>query len=63
MDDAASLCDVEFVTVEQYLEGKYLKLNSNDGYVNYDVAFGLINEAGAFSHFTFEQSRSEHIHM
>merc|ERR1712083_583809 len=51
----------DFLTVETYLEGNYMKLNSNDGYVNYDVPFDLINEAAAFSHYTFEQSRGEQI--
>ena len=51
-DDAFS-----FVTVETFLEGNYVKLNSNDGYVNYDVPYDLISEAAAFSHFTFVQSK------
>jgi len=50
-----------FLSVEKFLEGNYVKLNSNDGYVNYDVPYDLITEAAAFSHFTFEKSNGDQI--
>jgi len=47
------------LSMEPYLEGTYVKYNSNAGYVNDDIAgdnaFG--RAAQAFSHFTFERSR------
>eukprot|EP00928_Gymnodinium_smaydae_P072882 TRINITY_DN5616_c0_g1_i1.p1 TRINITY_DN5616_c0_g1~~TRINITY_DN5616_c0_g1_i1.p1 ORF type:complete len:661 (+),score=80.82 TRINITY_DN5616_c0_g1_i1:87-2069(+) len=45
-----------FFTVETYLEGKYVKMCDNNGWVNYDVPVDVMNEAAAFSHFTFEHS-------
>ena len=44
----------DFCTVETYIDGEYIKLNDNNGWVNYDVPFELMNEAAAFSHFTYE---------
>ena len=51
----------DFCTVETYIDGEYIKLNDNNGWVNYDVPFELMNEAAAFSHFTYEHFEGKSI--
>ena len=43
----------EYVAMEEYLTGKYIKFNSNNGYVNNAVNSSTMP---AFSHWTFHQS-------
>ncbi|OCL06691.1 hypothetical protein AOQ84DRAFT_321073 [Glonium stellatum] len=46
------------ISLEPFLEGTYVKYNSNVGYVNEDIPDDPSNQAAqAFSHFTFERSR------
>ncbi|OTA81211.1 hypothetical protein M434DRAFT_380457 [Hypoxylon sp. CO27-5] len=47
----------EFISLEPYIDGNYVKYNSNFGYVNEDIPNDPFNHAAqAFSHFTFERS-------
>jgi len=46
------------ISLEPFLEGTFVKYNSNFGYVNMDIPNDPSNQAAqAFSHFTFERSR------
>jgi len=47
----------ECLSLEPFLDGKYIKYNSNSGYVNESVTGPSSEAAQAFSHFTFERSR------
>ena len=48
----------EYMSLEPFIEGDYVKYNSNSGYVNEDNADDRFSQAAqAFSHFTFERSR------
>jgi hypothetical protein len=48
----------ECMTLEPFIDGTYVKYNSNSGYVNEDNPDSPFNQAAqAFSHFTFERSR------
>ncbi|KAL8243958.1 hypothetical protein R6Q59_010216 [Mikania micrantha] len=48
----------DFLSLEPFIEGTYIKYNSNCGYVNNDLPDDSLNQAAqAFSHFTFERSR------
>ncbi|KAK3386700.1 hypothetical protein B0H63DRAFT_391816 [Podospora didyma] len=50
----------ECLALEPFLEGKYVKYNSNSGFVSQDPSLQNFNEtAQAFSHFTFERSKGE----
>lgn len=52
--------DTECMSIEPFLDGKFIKYNGNSGYVNQDPALvdNPSNQAAqAFSHFTFERSR------
>ena len=54
----------EYMSIEPFLEGKFVKYNGNSGYVNQDPE--LVNKpshqaAQAFSHFTFERSRGRYL--
>lgn len=45
------------VSLEPFIEGKYVKYNGNAGHVNQDMPLDPLNQAAqAFSHFTFERS-------
>jgi elongation factor 2 kinase len=44
--------------LEHYIEGEYIKYNSNSGFVDMDSAH-MRNTPHAFSHFTFESSNHE----
>ncbi|KAK3313605.1 hypothetical protein B0H66DRAFT_483889 [Apodospora peruviana] len=55
-----NILDAECLTLEPYIEGEYVKYNSNSGYVNEDLDPSheeINNAAQAFSHFTFERSK------
>ncbi|KAK1778531.1 hypothetical protein QBC45DRAFT_161289 [Copromyces sp. CBS 386.78] len=46
------------MSIERYLDGKFVKYNNNAGYVNEDLGTNPSHLAAqAFSHFTFERSR------
>ncbi|KAI0426595.1 kinase-like domain-containing protein [Xylaria sp. FL1042] len=46
------------ISIEPFIDGDYVKYNSNSGYVNEDLSEDPCNQAAqAFSHFTFERSR------
>ncbi|KAI0442591.1 hypothetical protein F4803DRAFT_518413 [Xylaria telfairii] len=46
------------ISIEPFLDGKYVKYNSNRAYVNEELPDDPCNQAAqAFSHFTFERSR------
>ena len=48
---------LESMSLEQFVEGKYVKYNSNTGWLNDDLTNDSFNQmAQAFSHFTFERS-------
>lgn len=48
----------EYLSLEPFIEGDYVKYNSNSGYVNEDNPNDRFSRAAqAFSHFTFERSR------
>lgn len=48
----------ECMSLEPFIEGDYVKYNSNSGYVNGDNPDDRFSQAAqAFSHFTFERSR------
>jgi hypothetical protein len=48
----------ECMTLEPFIDGTYVKYNSNSGYVNEDIPDDPVNQAAqAFSHYTFERSR------
>lgn len=48
----------ECLSLEPFLQGKYVKYNSNCGYVSNDHCADECNQAAqAFSHFTFERSK------
>lgn len=48
----------EYLSLEPLINGKYVKYNSNKGYVNNDYPQrSLFRAAQAFSHFTFERSQ------
>merc|ERR1712032_1701769 len=50
------------VIVEQFLDGDFVKFNSNNGYVNNDPTFSANTEVmQAFSHFTYVDSRGKHM--
>jgi Alpha-kinase family len=50
----------ECLSLEPYIEGPYIKYNSNSGYVNEDIPYSKANQAAqAFSHFTFERSQGQ----
>lgn len=65
--DMLQMCIIEFKDrpnsplfhLEHYIQGNYVKYNSNSGYV--DVDSHLRNTPHAFSHFTFECSNHEQI--
>ena len=47
-----------YLSLEPFIEGTYVKYNSNMGYVNDEVPSNRMNQvAQAFSHFTFERSQ------
>ncbi|KAI1204806.1 kinase-like domain-containing protein [Annulohypoxylon truncatum] len=49
----------EYISLEPYINGTYVKYNGNQGYVN-DNNFDPSNQAAqAFSHFTFERSQGQ----
>ena len=49
----------EILSLEPYIQGEYVKYNNNCGYVNEAIPNDRTNRAAqAFSHFTFERSRS-----
>lgn len=59
-DTAASTSSDDCMSLEPFIEGSYVKYNSNSGYVNRDSPDDRFNEAAqAFSHFTFERSRGQ----
>jgi Mg-chelatase subunit ChlD len=48
----------EYISLEPFIEGDYVKYNSNSGYVNEDNPDDRFSQAAqAFSHFTFERSQ------
>jgi Alpha-kinase family/von Willebrand factor type A domain len=48
----------EYMSLEPFIEGDYVKYNNNSGYVNEDKPDDPFSQAAqAFSHFTFERSR------
>ncbi len=48
----------EFLSLEPYIEGKYVKYNNNCGHINDSIPDDRFNQAAqAFSHFTFERSQ------
>lgn len=47
----------ECMSLEPFIEGAYMKYNSNRGYVNKAVDCDSNDAAQAFSHFTYERSR------
>ena len=48
----------EFLSLEPYIEGKYVKYNNNCGHINDSIPDDRLNQAAqAFSHFTFERSQ------
>ena len=50
----------ECMSLEPYIEGKYVKYNNNCGYINKDNPDNPIHQAAqAFSHFTFERSQGQ----
>ncbi len=51
--------DGECMSLEPFIDGAYVKYNSNAGWVNEDVSYDhrFSQAAQAFSHFTFERSR------
>lgn len=56
VSDLAS--DEDCMSLEPFIEGTYVKYNSNSGYVNRTNPDDRFNEAAqAFSHFTFERSQ------
>jgi hypothetical protein len=47
----------EYISLEPFIEGTYVKYNGNNSYINTEIAEDPINQAAqAFSHFTFERS-------
>ncbi len=52
----------EFLSLEPYIEGKYVKYSNNCGHINEDIPDDQNNLAAqAFSHFTFERSRGRFV--
>lgn len=56
VSDDTSDVGMRYVTAEKFIPGNFIKLNSNDGYVNLQVDTDLADLAGAFSHFTFDHT-------
>jgi hypothetical protein len=48
--------DDEFLSLEPFIEGNYVKYNNNRGYINEDDDDHFNAAAQAFSHFTYERS-------
>jgi hypothetical protein len=54
---APSGTEKQYISLEPFIDGPYVKYNSNNGYVMEDSSDGSFNLAAqAFSHFTFERS-------
>lgn len=48
---------LQYMSLEPYIKGDYVKYNNNSGYINNDIPNDETNKAAqAFSHFTFERS-------
>lgn len=56
IDDPAVAGGFRFVTAENYIPGRYVKFSDNNGWVNELAESGPAEVAGAFSHFTFDQT-------
>eukprot|EP00931_Biecheleriopsis_adriatica_P114744 TRINITY_DN90659_c0_g1_i1.p1 TRINITY_DN90659_c0_g1~~TRINITY_DN90659_c0_g1_i1.p1 ORF type:complete len:504 (-),score=61.72 TRINITY_DN90659_c0_g1_i1:141-1652(-) len=56
VSDESSETGLRYVTAERFIPGDFIKLNSNDGFVNLQVDADLADLAGAFSHFTFDHT-------
>lgn len=54
--DPTSCHDVHYSTAERFIQGEFVKMNGNDGYVNGSIEAVHAQAAGAFSHFSFDHS-------
>ena len=53
--------DGEYITVEDYLHGKFIKFNSNTGWTLNEDKNPISKYLNAFSHWTYHQSNGKHL--